>query len=271
MTTEFYYLNGQFLPSEETKIQVSDLGLLRGYGIFDFFRSINGKPIFLNDHLDRFENSAQILGLKIPDRREKLKEIINELIRLNPYRLLGIKMILTGGFSPDGYTPALESNLIMIARPFIFKDPLKAIKLMSLEYQREIPEVKTLNYTIPIKMLPSMHAIGASDFIYHYNGLITESSRSNIFIVKNKKLFTPKSGFLAGVTRKHLIQACKGIIEVEERDITLKETLNADEVISTSSTQRVLAISQIDARVYNEGSIGPIAKKLQEILLQEEH
>jgi branched-chain amino acid aminotransferase len=70
LATEFYYLNGQFSPSEETKIQVSDLGLLRGYGIFDFFRSINGKPIFLSDHLDRFENSAQILGLKIPDRTE---------------------------------------------------------------------------------------------------------------------------------------------------------------------------------------------------------
>jgi branched-chain amino acid aminotransferase len=267
---EFNYLNGQILPSEETKIHVSDLALLRGYGIFDFFRVINNKPIFMEDHLDRFENGAKLMGLPISENREKLVEIIWELIRLNQHELLGIKLILTGGYSPDGYTPAHESNLILIAKPFTFKDPAIGIRLMSCEYRREIPEVKTLNYVLPIKMLPKMKAVKADDFLYFYNDLISETSRSNIFIVKNQKVITPKTGVLPGITRKHVIDACKGTLEVEERDVTFAETLIADEVYITRSTQRVVAITQIDNQIFNEGKIGKITEKLQELLLKEE-
>jgi D-alanine transaminase/branched-chain amino acid aminotransferase len=60
---EFIYLNNAFVKAEDAKIHVSDLGLVRGYGIFDFFRAIDGKAIFLEDHLDRFENSARLMGL----------------------------------------------------------------------------------------------------------------------------------------------------------------------------------------------------------------
>ena len=258
------------MPSEDAKIHVSDLALLRGYGIFDFFRAIKGKPIFIEDHLDRFENSAKLMGLTIPESRKRLLEIIMELIRMNPYELLGIKMILTGGYSPDGYNPAEKSNLIMIARPFVFKDPARGIKLMSCEYQREIPEVKTLSYITPVRLLPKMRSIGADDYLYYYNGFISESSRSNIFIVKDQKVITPKTGFLPGVTRKHVMEACRGAFYLEERDVTLAETLAADEVFTTSSTQRVIAITQIDDHVFGDGQIGPVTKKLQELLLKEE-
>lgn len=267
---EFYYLNGEIIPSGKAMIHVSDLALLRGYGIFDFFRSVNGKPVFIEDHLDRFENSARLMDLKIPESRDRLMAIIMELIRMNPYELLGIKMILTGGYSADGYNPAENPNLIMIARPFVFKDPAKGIKLMSCEYQREIPEVKTLSYITPVKLLPKMREMGADDYLYYFGGLISESSRSNIFIVKDHKVITPKTGFLPGITRKHVIEACRGSFFLEERDVTLDETLAADEVFTTSSTQRVVAVTRIDQKVIGDGEIGRVTKKLQELLLKEE-
>jgi D-alanine transaminase/branched-chain amino acid aminotransferase len=95
---EFIYLNNAFVKAEDAKIHVSDLGLVRGYGIFDFFRAIDGKAIFLEDHLDRFENSARLMGLPIPATRDQLRAIILESIQRHPLPLLGIKMILTGGF-----------------------------------------------------------------------------------------------------------------------------------------------------------------------------
>ena len=270
LNKEYYYLNGQIVPAEEARIHVSDLALLRGYGVFDFFRAIQGKPIFIEDHLDRFENSANLMDLIIPESRERLLEVIMELIRINPHELLGIKIVLTGGYSPDGYNPAEKPNLFMIARPFVFKDPAKGIKLMSCEYQGEIPEVKTLSYITPVRLLPKMRATGADDYLYHYKGLISESSRSNIFIVKDKKVITPGTGFLPGVTRKHVIKACKGVFDLEERDVSLAETFAADEVFTTSSTQRVLAITKIDDQVCGDGQTGPVTKKLQELLLKEE-
>jgi branched-chain amino acid aminotransferase len=267
---EFNYFNGEILPAEETKIHVSDLAFLRGYGIFDFLRAIDSKPIFLEDHLDRFENAAEMMGLEIPESRDKLREIIAEIIRLNPHKLLGVKIILTGGYSPDGFHPAEKANLLVTAKPFVFHDMAATQKLMSYEYQRQIPEVKTLSYIPPIKMIPQLKAAQADDFLYHLNGLISESSRSNVFIVKDEKVITAKTGVLPGITRKHVIKACAGIFEVEERDVALSEALASDEVFITASNQRIMPITQIDTTVINQGKIGTATKKLQELFLEQE-
>ena len=267
---EFNYFNGEIVAAEETKIHVSDLAFLRGYGIFDFLRSIDSKPVFVEDHLDRFEMSAKIMGLTIPENRETLREIIAELIQLNPHELLGIKLILTGGYSPDGFTPAEKSNLLVTARPFTFRHPALGLKLMSYAYRREIPEVKTLSYIPPIRMLPQLKAMQADDFLYFSDGLISESSRSNVFIVREQKLITPKTGILPGITRKYVMKACQGMFEVEERDVTLAETVTADEVFITSSNQRIVPILQIDDQIINDRQPGIVTGKLQALLLREE-
>ena len=267
---EFSYFNGQIFTSEETKIHVSDLAFLRGYGIFDFLRAIGSKPVFVEDHLDRFENAAKLMGLPISENRRRLREIISKVIRLNSHELLGVKLILTGGYSPDGFSPNEKSNLLVIPKPFTFNDPALGLKLMSYEYRREIPEVKTLSYIPPIKMLPKLKAMQADDFLYFSNGLISESSRSNVFIVRKQKVITAKTGILPGITRKYVIKACQGTFEVEERDVTLAETLVADEVFITSSNQRIVPIIQIDNQIFNERQIGTVTKKLQDLFLKEE-
>ncbi|PWK28349.1 D-alanine transaminase/branched-chain amino acid aminotransferase [Arcicella aurantiaca] len=264
------YLNGEILPSEKAQIHVSDLGLLRGYGIFDFFRAIDGQPIFIEDHLDRFENSARLMRLPIPESRERLREIILEIIRLNPHPLLGVKMVMTGGYSEDGYTPSEQSNLIVMGKPFEFKPADIGMKLMSMEYRREIPEIKTLNYIVPIRAIQQMKAQGADDLLYYRDGKISESSRSNIFIIKNEKIITPVDGALFGVTRKHILNFAKKHFIVEERDVTVQEFWEADEVFTTGSTKRIVAITKTDNQVFSDGKVGRITKKLQELFLEEE-
>jgi branched-chain amino acid aminotransferase len=267
---EQIYINGEILPTEKAKIHVSDLGLLRGYGIFDFFRAIDGQAIFIEDHLDRFHNSARLMKLPIPESRERLREIIHEIIRLHPHKLLGVKMILTGGYSEDGYTPAAHSNLIVTGKPFEFKPADVGMKLMSMEYRREIPEIKTLNYIVPIRALPQMKAMGADDVLYHQNGKISESSRSNIFIVKNEKIITPLDGALFGVTRKHILNFAKNHFAVEERDVSTQEYWEADEVFTTGSTKRIIAITQTDNQIFSDNKVGKITKKLQQLFLEHE-
>ncbi|RYF65026.1 MAG: amino acid aminotransferase, partial [Cytophagaceae bacterium] len=181
----YAYCNGEFLPLAETRLLVTDLAFLRGYGIFDFLRAVEGHPVFMEDHLDRFERAAETMSLSIPESREKLRHLIAELIRLNPHPLLGIKLILTGGYSLDGFTPSEHPNFIALASPFAFPDAAAELTLMSYEYRREIPAVKTLSYLPPIQMLPQLKRQAADDFLYHSGGLISESSRSNVFIVKN--------------------------------------------------------------------------------------
>lgn len=264
---EYTYINGKFLPSKKAMIHVSDLGLVRGYGVFDFFRAINGKPIFLEDHLDRFEFSTSMLSLKIALSREELKENILKIIEMNPHDLLGVKLIATGGNSEDGYTPTTP-NLFMLAKPFKFAEYDKPLKLLPVEYCRDMPLIKSLNYIKPISVLSDQRAAAADDILYHKNGCISESSRSNIFIVKNGVIITPEKNVLAGVTRKNVLKLVeKNNFPLEIRDVTLEETLNADEIFTTGSTKRIVPVTQIGDKFFPSGKM---TRRLYEILLENE-
>lgn len=264
-----FFLNGDFLPEEQARLGVNDLGLLRAFGIFDFFRATDGQPVFQEDHLDRFERSAQLMGLALPESRERLREIIAELIRLNPHPLLGLKLVLTGGYSPDGFAPA-DPNFFVIAKPFEFKNPDVGLHFMSVDHQRQLAEVKSLDYLLPIYLLRKQREIGADDVLYYKDGLVTESSRSNIFIVKDDKVITPASGMLKGITRKHILAFAGGQFEVEERDVTLAETLAADELFTTGSTKRIVPVTRVDNRPIGTGTPGPVTRKLYELFLNYE-
>jgi branched-chain amino acid aminotransferase len=266
---EYFYLNGEVVTSDKAFLHVTDLGLLRGYGIFDFFRAIDGQPVFMEDHLNRFERSAALMRLTIPESRERLREIVFELVKLNNQPLLGIKFVLTGGYSPDGFVPTTP-NLAVVAKPFKFAEPKKGMKLLSVEHQRELPEIKTTNYIMPIWVLPQMQAIGADDVLYHKDGFVTESSRSNIFVIKNDKIITAQKGVLHGITRKHILDFARQHFEVEERDLSVEEFWAADEVFTCGSTKRIVPITHVDQKPFGDGNIGKTTEKLQVLFMEHE-
>ena len=105
-------INGTIIEHDKASLHISDLGLRRGYAVFEFFRVLRGVPVFLEDHLERFERSARLLELTPPFGREKLEALIRELIELNDLREAGLQMLLTGGYSPDAFTPG-PPNLII--------------------------------------------------------------------------------------------------------------------------------------------------------------
>ena len=92
-------MNDQIIDQDKATIHVSDLALLRAYGVFDFFRLVDLQPLFIEDHLNRFYNSADMLRLKCPVGRKKLKALIFELISINKIQNSGIRIVLTGGES----------------------------------------------------------------------------------------------------------------------------------------------------------------------------
>jgi branched-chain amino acid aminotransferase len=120
---ELYALiNQEFVPVNKAYLHVSDLSIQRGYGIFDYFKVSKGHPFFLKEYLNRFESSARLMGLAIPFTQQALEEKIYKLIHLNKLDESGIKMILTGGYSPDGYQPTAP-NLIITQHQFSLPAP----------------------------------------------------------------------------------------------------------------------------------------------------
>ena len=100
------FLNNQFLENEHASLNIMDLSIQRGYAAFDYLRTVNGKPLFLENHLDRFYTSAEAMRLPLSKTKKELTGIINELIKKSGLSQAGIRLILTGGYSPDAYSLA---------------------------------------------------------------------------------------------------------------------------------------------------------------------
>ncbi len=261
-----YIMNDHFVDQDKAFIHVSDLTLLRGYGVFDFFRLSGLTPLFIDDHLERFFNSAEELRLTCPVQKTKLRKMILELIQLNKMENSGMRLLLTGGESSNGYFIG-NPTLIVINEPLTAPPEetfTKGIKIITHEYQRDIPIAKTTNYIVGIYHLPKTVASDAADMLYHWNGKITELTRSNIFIVKeDQTIVTPKDEILKGITRKKLIDVARENFIVEERDVYLDELFSASEAFITGTNKRVTPVRQVDDRLIGDGQPGTVTMQLQ--------
>lgn len=268
----FCFAGNQIRPVSEAGVPVGDLLVQRGYGIFDFLRVAKDKPLFMEDHLDRFFLSAEIMRLGIPQTREDIKSIVQELIQKNQLPYSGIRMIIAGGDAPDGYTLA-HPHLIVIQAPLAVPTltlPEEGIKLATYHFHRQIPEVKTTDYLMAVWLQPWMKGQGADDILYHNNGLVTECPRSNFFLVTEQGvLVTAENNMLKGVTRKNIIKVCaQNGIPVETRDLSISEFATAKEAFITSSTKRIIPVHQIDDLTIKPNYSDSIAKKVYDLLVQ---
>lgn len=260
------YLNGEYLPKEKAALNVADLAILRGFGIFDYFRYADGKPRFVEDHLDRFFRSAKLLELAIPASRDELRDAVHELIARNGSDSGGIRFVLTGGYSPDGYTPG-QPNLVAMAYPFT-EPPAsqyeRGVKVWLHRYERQFPQVKSIDYLEGIRIQPMLKAKGVDYALYvDRDDNVRESDRSNFMIVKDGVLITPVDNILHGITRLHLLRLAGQLgILTEERPVSVAELKAAEEVIICSSTKGAMAITEVDGQTVADGKPGPVTRKL---------
>lgn len=253
--------NGQLKSEEEVSLPINDLAVLRGYGIFDFFRLSSGVPLFIDDHLDRFYRSASLVRIPVKESKDELKSLILKQILQNNMPESGIRLVLTGGTGSGAYSIGMP-NLIVTQESISFPSQSsydEGVKLITCDYLRDIPQVKTINYMTGIWMKEEIQRTQAYDVVYVHENKVHELTRSNIFIVNESgTLVTPAENVLMGVTRKHILKACAGVISVEERPITKEELYAAKEVFVSGTTKRVLPITVVDHVIYGNGKPGPV-------------
>lgn len=259
MNKRYVSINNQLFEEEEAKLNVTDLAIQRGYGIFDFLKTINGKAIFIEDHFNRFYASANALNLPVKYDRETLLHMVYELMEHNQMPNSGIKMILTGGFSPDGYSVA-EPNLIINQTPFKMDESSfdKGLRLITHHHQRQLANIKTIDYLQAILLQPKLKEQLADDILYHDNGAIRECPRANFFMVKGYTIATPKTSILWGITRSKILNISIAGYNIVEQDFTLEDLAIADEAFITSSTKNVMPILNIDGNDVGNGKVGAI-------------
>jgi branched-chain amino acid aminotransferase len=270
MAAKYVSINNQLFLEEDARIGVSDLAMHRGYGIFDYFKVIDKHPIFIEDHFNRFYNSAKEMHMEVMFDRVELRKAIEELIEKNGVPTSGIKLLLTGGYSEDGYKMG-KPNLIISQYPLNMQEEDHfdmGMKLITYSHQRQLPFIKTIDYLQAVRLHPFMKENNADDVLYHNNGTITECPRANFFIVTGNKIITPANNILKGITRSKVLNFKIDGYTIIEKDFTLDELTNIHEAFITSTTQYAYPVAAIDGKLIGDGKIGPVTRQVREQLFK---
>lgn len=259
-------INGEILPVSEAKIGINDIGLLRSYAVFDYMRTYNGKPFGFQDYMERFRSSAASLRLPANYSNDEIHKLIVELVTKSELKDAGIRLLLTGGYSTDSISLRQPNFIIVIEKLPQYPESYynEGVKLITYEYQRQTAGSKTTDYVNAIKLEPLKKEAGAFDLLYHDKGLVLEVARNNIFFFFNGKLVTPKDNILLGVTRKYVIKIAQQYFEVEQRNVTMEEMWQADEVFLTGTSKKIIPVVNIDDNMFSNGKPGKLTKQLMD-------
>ncbi len=261
-----YYIDGKFVPAEKAVIPVNDLALLRGIGVFDLLRTYDGKPYFLDAHIDRLETSAHKVGIPLPWSHADIANVVQQTLAKNDIPEANIRIVVTGGSSTDFMNPSGNPRLLVLVSP-IPRLPghwyTKGVKIISWEVERPMPGAKSIDYISASLALKKAATKGAVEALYiDRNGLALECTTANIFAFVQDKLVTPGQAILSGVTRKVVLELAQGLFPVSIRDISRTELLAADEVFITGTNKGLVPVIQVDDGIIADGRPGQRTRQL---------
>ena len=261
-----HYLNGEFVPEEKLLISPRDLGYMRGYAVFDFFRTYNGhKPFMFDYHIERFFNSAKMIGLSLPWTKEEIKSVITKTLEKNDMsKEFVMRIIASGGVSTLQMSNTSPTLVVMVDEAINFPKSIyeKGINVSTLEHKRYSPASKTTHYTEAFQHMEKMHAEGSGEILYVHDNCILEGAFSNFFCVINAKLVTAKNGVLPGITRLVVIEKLNLKVPVEVRDLKYQELDSATEAFISVSGKRIVPVVKVGDKSIGNGKVGPITKEV---------
>ncbi len=272
MMQPIHFLNGHFVSEDQAVLPVSDLGVIRGYGVFDLFRTYNGRPFKMREHLVRLQNSAQAIDIPFLWSLEYLEDVVHELLARNGYPESVVRVVITGGPSDNGFLPTNEPALAILVTPLrptlpqVFE---QGVAVITVPVRRFMPTVKTLNYIPAIVAVKRAVAQGASEALYvDDQDHLLEGTRSNLFVFHGDTLITPKEGILFGITRRVVLELAQGRFEIQERAISRSELPEVNEAFLTSTTSEIQPVVRIDDQVVGNGRPGPRTAELRTRFLE---
>jgi len=261
-----YYIDGKFVDESEAVLPVNDLIILRGYGVFDFLRTYNKRPFHLDDHLNRLRNSARLIGLNCPWSNGELTGIVTETLARNSFAESNVRLLITGGDSEDGISPAEKPRLVIIisdALAFPAEYYRDGVKIITARLNRFIPGAKSIDYIRAIVTLKDAHSAGAIESIYvTENDHVLEGTTSNLFLVKNGVVVTASEDILPGITRDVLLKILEPEFTIEVRPVLKHELYDTDEAFLASSNKEVMPVVGADDQVIADGKPGAVTRRV---------
>lgn len=275
------YLNGEYLPEAEAKISIFDRSFLMADGVYEVTSVLDGKLIDFDGHRARLERSLSELEMQKPEGFDDLLDIHRELVRVNEIDEGMIYLQVSRGSAGDrdfAYpSEDVKPTLVLFTqnKPGLANSPAakKGMKVISIEDQRwGRRDIKTVQLLYPSMGKMMAKAAGCDDAWMVQDGMVTEGTSNNAYIVKGNSIITRQlsNDILHGITRAAVLRFAKEAqMKVEERSFTIDEAQEADEAFITSASTFVMPVVEIDGAAIGTGTPGPIAGRLREIYLEE--
>lgn len=271
----YAWVNGNILPAAEASISIKDLGLLRGYAVFDYLRIYNHRPFRLQDHVARLLASCGEMRLPVTLGQADFAGIISKLHARTPEPHTAIRIVVTGGVGADSMTIGNPTVIVAEEQAPVYPERMyhQGMTLITHQYKREAAATKSTNYLTALRLQPDMKGSGADDVLFCENNQVLELTRNNFFCFTGDELITPKDNILHGVTRKVIMELAAERFKVFERDVTLTEVLEADEAFLCGTGKKVMPVVRIDGKTIGDGMKGEktswVMARYDEVVLRE--
>lgn len=265
------YINGKFYEKEDAKVSVFDHGLLYGDGVFEGIRSYSRLVFKLKEHIDRLFESAKSIMLEIPLTKDALTRAVVATLKENKLSDAYIRLVVTRGEGDLGLDPRKcrgRATVIIITDKITFypeKYYKEGLSIITVPTVRNLPEalnpqIKSLNYLNNILAKIEATNAGYDEAIMLDSlGYVAECTGDNIFIVRDKHLYTPPQcmGTLRGITRDTVMEiARKDKTPVHEHVITRHEVYISEECFLTGTAAEIIPVVKVDGRIIGDGSPG---------------
>jgi branched-chain amino acid aminotransferase len=274
--SNFCYVNGLIVEATESFISVFDHGFTVADGVFETLKINSGEVFALDRHLRRLENSCRNLGIAFPSK-PLIHEAVASTAIANKTTVKGrMRITVTSGLGPLG-SDRITTEPTLVISVAEQKPWGECAELLLVPWTRNVDSpivgIKTTSYAENVYALDVAHNLGFTEAIFmSSNGLLSEGTGSNVFLVKDGQIVTPgtNAALLPGITRELVLEWISTVIPTYERDLTQADLFTADEVFITSSTRDVQPVSRIAAMDYEKNIIIekslPVGKVSKEVM-----
>ena len=272
-------VNGELVPRERAVVSVFDAGFVLGDGVWEGLRIADGRPAFLDQHLDRLQEGATAIMLDLGLSRAELTRRIDNTLRANAMTGDGVHvrlMVTRGPKSTPYQDPRMSAGPATVVIIAEWKDPLPAtvergLSLFTVHVRRASPDTldPKLNAHSKLNDITACiqaYTAGADEaLMLDPHGFVATCNSTHFFVVRGGEVWTSSGMYcLGGITRGNVLRVCRdaGIV-AREKSFSLTEVYSADEAFVTGTFAGVVPVHTVDGRTIGSGARGPMVARLQ--------
>lgn len=245
-------INGEIKATLHAVIPLSQIESQYGFGVYETIKVRNSVVYFIDQHIERLFFSATLLSLQHNFKKNQIKEYILNYVKELGEESSNMKLLLYGSTLPA------DAKIVILASKPLYPNRKwykQGVKLQSYQYERWLPQAKSLNMVASYYIYKKAQEAGCYDsLLYNHEGNILEGTRTNIYLVKDKTIFSaPKNVILEGVTLMSLEKIIsKSNFKLAYKLISLHDISTYDGMFLTSTSSKILPVKQVDTVIFPE-------------------